>query len=61
MKYIDLDLKLAGWEFNKDIIREYPVVGMPNKEGSASDYVLFGDNGKPLAVVEAKRTTRIQK
>lgn len=58
VKYIDLDLKLAGWEFKKDIIREYPVVGMPNQEGKGFvDYVLFGDNGKPLAVVEAKRTS----
>ncbi|BBW98594.1 DEAD/DEAH box helicase family protein [Geobacillus icigianus] len=57
-KYIDLDLKLAGWEFQKDVVVEYPVVGMPNQEGVGYvDYVLFGDNGKPLAVVEAKRTT----
>lgn len=54
-----MDLKLAGWEFKKDIIREYPVAGMPNKEGKGFvDYVLFGDNGKPLAVVEAKRTAK---
>ncbi|MDL0421810.1 DEAD/DEAH box helicase family protein [Caldibacillus thermoamylovorans] len=59
LKYIDLDLKLAGWEFHKDIVREYPVVGMPNNEGKGFvDYVLFGDNGKPLAVVEAKRTSK---
>lgn len=58
LKYIDLDLKLAGWEFHKDIVREYPVIGMPNKEGKGFvDYVLFGDNGKPLAVVEAKRAS----
>ncbi|MFZ2463475.1 MAG: DEAD/DEAH box helicase family protein [Caldibacillus thermoamylovorans] len=59
LKYIDLDLKLAGWEFHKDIVREYPVVGMPNNKGKGFvDYVLFGDNGKPLAVVEAKRTSK---
>ncbi|MEC1723110.1 DEAD/DEAH box helicase family protein [Schinkia azotoformans] len=58
-KYIDLDLKLASWEFNKNIVREYPVVGMPNKaESGFVDYVLFGDNGKPLAVIEAKRTSK---
>lgn len=57
-KYIDLDLKLAGWEFMKDVLEEYPVQGMPNQQGIGYvDYVLFGDNGKPLAVVEAKRTT----
>lgn len=59
LKYIDLDLKLAGWEFNKDIIHEYEVQGMPNNAGTGYvDYVLFGDNGKPLAVVEAKRTSK---
>jgi len=59
LKYIDLDLKLAGWEFNKNVIREYPVVGMPNQKGEGFvDYVLFGDNGKPLAVIEAKRTSK---
>ncbi|ANB61698.1 DEAD/DEAH box helicase family protein [Anoxybacteroides amylolyticum] len=57
-KYIDLELKLAGWEFKKDVVVEYPVVGMPNQEGVGYvDYVLFGNNGKPLAVIEAKRTT----
>src|SRR5690606_22202800 len=58
LKYIELDLKLAGWEFNKNIEREYPVEGMPNNTGQGLvDYVLFGDNGKPLAVVEAKSTS----
>lgn len=57
-KYIDLDLKLAGWNFTKDIQIEFPVQGMPNSTGEGFvDYVLFGDNGKPLAVVEAKRTS----
>ena len=31
---------------------------MPNNSGIGfADYVLYGDNGKPLAVVEAKRTS----
>ena len=39
--------------------REYPVQGMPTPSGKGSvDYVLWGDDGKPLAVVEAKRTRR---
>ncbi|RDU38925.1 DEAD/DEAH box helicase [Neobacillus piezotolerans] len=55
--YIDLELKLAGWEFGKDLIEEYQVTGMPNNQGIGfADYVLLSDNGKPLAVVEAKRT-----
>ncbi|MFQ6614340.1 MAG: DEAD/DEAH box helicase family protein, partial [Fidelibacterota bacterium] len=34
------------------------VTGMPNEKGVGyADYVLWGDDGKPLAVVEAKRTT----
>jgi len=56
--YIDVDLKAMGWEFKKDCLEEFPVVGMPTETGNGFvDYVLFGDNGKPLAVVEAKRTT----
>lgn len=58
-KYIDLDLKLAGWEFAKNIVTEYQVTGMPNEQGIGFvDYVLLGDNGKPLAIVEAKRTSK---
>ena len=34
------------------------MVGMPNDKGVGYvDYVLWGADGKPLAVVEAKRTT----
>lgn len=55
--YIDLDLKLAGWQFNRNLQAEYPVEGMPNKSGKGSvDYVLNGDNGKIVGLVEAKRT-----
>ncbi|MCH8824769.1 MAG: DEAD/DEAH box helicase family protein [Planctomycetes bacterium] len=55
---IDLDLLRAGWPLDKKEDREYEVTGMPNKEGIGFvDYVLWGDDGKPLAVVEAKRTT----
>ncbi|MGE7907530.1 DEAD/DEAH box helicase family protein [Peribacillus sp. NPDC094092] len=56
--YIDLELKLAGWEFKKDVLEEYQVSGMPNSQGIGFvDYVLLSDNGKPIAVVEAKRTS----
>ena len=35
------------------------VLGMPNdSEIGFVDYVLYGANGKPLAVVEAKRSSR---
>ena len=64
--YIDLMLREAGWDINptegavqplKACI-EVEVKGMPNThEVGYVDYVLFGGNGKPLAVVEAKRAT----
>lgn len=55
---IDVDIKAMGWTFKRDCVEEYPVVGMSNDSGDGYvDYVLFGDNGKPLAVVEAKKTT----
>jgi type I restriction enzyme R subunit len=59
---IDLLLKEAGWTLEQPQDREYPVTGMPvtaSPSGKGKvDYVLWDDDGKPLAVVEAKRTTR---
>jgi type I restriction enzyme R subunit len=55
---IDLELKRAGWPLDQKCDREYEVTGMPNNKGLGYvDYVLWGDDGKPLAVVEAKKTT----
>ena len=55
---IDLDLERAGWSLDRARDREYEVTGMPNESGIGyADYVLWGDDGKPLAVVEAKKTT----
>jgi len=57
-KYIDLELKEAGWNIGADCLEEVEVVGMPNSTGLGYvDYVLFGNDGKPLAVVEAKKTS----
>ena len=57
--FIDLLLNEAGWALDKKEDREYEVAGMPNNQGIGFvDYVLWGDDGKPLAVVEAKRTRR---
>ena len=54
---IDVMLREAGWQLNGDNDTEYQVQGMPNKTGIGYvDYVLWGDNGLPLAVVEAKNT-----
>ena len=55
--YIDTMLTDAGWTEGKDWLNEVELPGMPNKsEVSYADYVLYGDDGRPLAVVEAKRT-----
>ena len=64
--FIDLMLKEAGWNIldidglvqpSKACI-EVELKGMPNAhEVGYADYVLFGSNGKPLAVIEAKRTS----
>ncbi|MGN1033590.1 MAG: DEAD/DEAH box helicase family protein, partial [Intestinibacter sp.] len=58
-RFIDVELKLAGWEFNtRDIVEEEKVEGMPNSSGVGYvDYVLYGNNGKPLAVIEAKKAS----
>ena len=57
-QFIDLDLKIAGWD-STNIREEVEVRGMPNtQEIGHVDYVLYGENGKPLAVVEAKRTSK---
>lgn len=57
--YIDTLLMDAGWTRGRDWINEYELTGMPNKAGRGyADYVLLGDDGKPLAVIEAKKTCK---
>ena len=57
--FIDLLLREAGWPLANPEDREFPVEGMPNNQNKGYvDYVLWGDNGLPLAVVEAKRTKK---
>ena len=64
--FIDIMLEEVGWQvLDKEGVAmplkagiEIEVSGMLNNEGKGFvDYVLYGSNGKPLAVVEAKRTT----
>ena len=64
--FIDMMLREAGWDVldTNGVITplkscvEIEVKGMPSDSGVGyADYVLFGANGKPLAVVEAKRTS----
>ena len=61
--YIDVDLKSMGWKFtaaDADVEEERPVKGMAGVPGQTGccDYVLFGKDGLPLAVIEAKRTSK---
>ncbi|MFL7019903.1 DEAD/DEAH box helicase family protein [Vibrio cyclitrophicus] len=58
---IDVLLHEAGWKLEHKRDREYPVSGMPISQANPNgngfvDYVLWGDDGTALAVVEAKRT-----
>ena len=64
--YIDLYLREAGWDvMETENVRvagkagiEIKVEGMPNSQGVGyCDYVLYGRDGKPLAIVEAKKTS----
>jgi type I restriction enzyme, R subunit len=58
-KYIDVDLKLLGWTFGDDVREEVEVSGMPNNQGIGFvDYVLYGKDGLPLGVIEAKKTSK---
>ena len=60
-RYIDADLKANGYIFDQNakrncVEREFPVIGMPNKSGKGrADYVVWGDRGKIIAVLEAKK------
>lgn len=64
--YIDQLLREAGWQVasEKNIFApnmvgvEISTVGMPNSANVGFiDYVIFGNDGKPLAVIEAKKTS----
>lgn len=65
--YIDIALNDAGWKVceTEGAIKagmacvEIKLQGMPNAEGVGyADYVLFDDDGKPIAVIEAKKTSK---
>jgi type I restriction enzyme R subunit len=61
--YIDILLQEAGWDPYAPNVAEFEVNNCMPTESDYSgkgfiDYVLWGDDGNPLALVEAKRTTR---
>jgi len=59
---IDVMLREAGWNPKAKNVEEFEVLDcMPTKSGERTgtgyvDYVLWGNDGKPVALVEAKRT-----
>ncbi len=63
-RLIDSELYSRGWDIDlvsgedtDEVKFEVEVGGQPTQSGIGyCDYVLYDDNGKPLAVVEAKRT-----
>lgn len=62
---IDAELRSCGWEVSlgsentEQVSKEYEVADQPTVSGQGfCDYVLWDDNGKPLAVIEAKRTRK---
>ncbi len=64
-RLIDAELRSEGWdvaldnESTEQVSKEYEVDGQPTTTGKGfCDYVLWDDNGKPLAVIEAKRTRK---
>lgn len=66
-RFIDLMLRDAGWDLcTEEGVKapgkacvEIKVSGMPNNQGVGYvDYVLYDDDLKPLAIIEAKRTSK---
>ena len=63
LQLIDEMLLVASWNVGagkastSEVGKEVKVLHQPTQSGKGSaDYVLWGDNGKPLAVIEAKKT-----
>lgn len=64
-RLIDEMLRSAGWDVSRDgtntstVRQEVEVQHQPTDTGIGyADYVLFGENDKPIAVIEAKKTAR---
>ncbi|MBP9224588.1 MAG: DEAD/DEAH box helicase family protein [Verrucomicrobiales bacterium] len=62
-KLIDEQLRAAGWDVGPrgsttgEVGQEIKVLHQPTNSGEGrADYVLYAENGKPLAVIECKKT-----
>ncbi|RRR63597.1 type I restriction endonuclease, partial [Streptomyces sp. RP5T] len=55
--FIDTFLVKAGWNLDDKNMFEYEVEGIKSTTSGKGkiDYVLWGDNGIPLAIIEAKK------
>lgn len=62
IRLIDVLLQEAGWDPQGENVSEYKITGLPSSafpSGSGkADYVLWDDDHKPLAVIEAKKTIK---
>jgi len=61
IQLIDTSLMAAGWDPSdpNQVSKEFPVQHQPTPTSEGyCDYVLWGNNGKPLAVIEAKRSAK---
>ena len=61
IQLIDTWLLAAGWDPSdpNQVSKEFPVQHQPTPTGEGfCDYALWGENGKPLGVIEAKRTAK---
>ncbi|MBQ1867783.1 DEAD/DEAH box helicase family protein [Selenomonas sp.] len=57
-RFIDWDLREAGWSIGGNCAIEEAVIDMPNAQGVGfADYILYGADRRPLAIIEAKRTS----
>ena len=55
-RYIDLVIENEGWTIGEDCMPEVEISGVSTPSGKGkADYILYGDNGVPLAVIEAKK------
>jgi type I restriction enzyme R subunit len=64
-RLIDQALIAAGWDVGasgantEEVRQEVRLATMPTPSGGGfADYMLYGDDGKPLAVIEAKKTAK---
>ncbi|SDZ86036.1 DEAD/DEAH box helicase family protein [Microbulbifer marinus] len=59
---IDTMLAQAGWDLNnkEQVSLEFEVTHQPTQSGKGyADYVLWGEDGQPLAVIEAKKSGEV--